>query len=111
MIDSSVDDQGRITGVGFAAGEGCQRIAHSGVPDFDPVAALGREPAAIKTLRGYDEPFVLVCGPLQVAVDGLLGNAADYARRYQHDDGGDDEKNHDALFHGSVPGWLIARRC
>ena len=104
VVDTCIDDQRRVAIGRVAARKRGERIAHIGVMDFNAMLALRRKPATIETLRGHDDSLVLVRGPLQVVVDGFLGNAADNARRYQYDDGGDHEQYNDALSHGGGPG-------
>ena len=70
------------------------------VTQLNAMLALGREPAADKSLRGYDDVLVLGDRHLQVLVDRLLGEATDNARRDQDSQGDDNQQNYYAFFHG-----------
>ena len=77
MVDTGIDDQVRYLVHAIVADHVGQCVPQFSVSQLDAVLSLGREPAAIKTLRSYRQFIGFGGGPVEIFVHGLLGKPAD----------------------------------
>src|SRR5210317_1386301 len=99
MVEVRIYNQRRDVCRVLRIGKGEQIVLQLAMLDLNAMLSFRRKPAALESLRRYDDLLTFGGGPVEILVHRPFGDAPDNSRRKQDDDGQRQQQSNNAFSH------------